>query len=305
MVALGVIPNRDLMAPPQLAGNAPRLDILQPVVIGLFARFRDDLGHPRPHRLQRGFHDLGGVDEPLVSQHRLDHDLRSVTKGLHDLLVFDVGNVLPVFGIGLGVDGNNLGHHGQPLGVDVGNNQLACLEPVKATVFGGDKVQAVHLGLGRRRSSSNLAGAGHGHLIRRAIGPHLAARVHQPVAGQSVALGHGVIVEIMRAGDLDGTRAKGRVGVFIGNDRDQTVTQGQMHHLANNRLIAFVRGMHRHRAIAEHGFGPGGGDGNVIALFAQGHVSIRVFLNIIIGFAPGEAVFEMPHMARNFGVLDL
>ena len=75
MVALGVIPHRNLVPPPQLAGNAPRLDILQPMVIGLLARLRDDLGRPRPHRLQRGFHDLCGVDEPLVSQHRLNHDL--------------------------------------------------------------------------------------------------------------------------------------------------------------------------------------------------------------------------------------
>ena len=118
-------------------------------------------------------------------------------------------------------------------------------------------------------------------------------------------LGHAIIVEIMRAGDFHRARTKGRVRILIGNDRDQTVTQRQMHHLADNRRIAFITGMHRHRAIAQHGFGPRGGDGNVIPLFAQGHIPFGIFLNIFIGFPPGEPIFEMPHMARNLGVLHL
>ena len=75
MIAVGIIPNRDLMPPPQLARDAPRLDILQPVEIGLLARLWHDLGRARTHGLQRRLDDLGGVHKPLIGQHRLDHHL--------------------------------------------------------------------------------------------------------------------------------------------------------------------------------------------------------------------------------------
>ncbi len=47
------------------------------------------------HGLQRGFDDLGGVDEPLVGQHRLDHHLRAVAEGLHDLVGLDKRHRVP------------------------------------------------------------------------------------------------------------------------------------------------------------------------------------------------------------------
>ena len=69
------IPNRDLMPPPELAGDAPGLDVFQPVEIDLPVLLGHDVGVAGTHRLNRGAHDFVGVDEPLVRQHRFDHDL--------------------------------------------------------------------------------------------------------------------------------------------------------------------------------------------------------------------------------------
>ncbi len=68
--------------------------------------------------------------------------------------------------------------------------------------------------------------------------------------------------------------------------------------------------MHRHRAVTQHGFGPRGRDGNIIALLAQGDIPVLVLFDVFIGhgvaiFIGGQRVFEMPHMAGGFDVLDL
>src|SRR5690606_32989914 len=63
------IPYRDLVPPPELAGDAPGFDVFQPVEIGLGVAFGQDAGvaglfiersgllccHARAHRLQRRF----------------------------------------------------------------------------------------------------------------------------------------------------------------------------------------------------------------------------------------------------------
>ena len=69
------IPNRYLMPPPELAGDAPRLDVLQPVEIGLFPVLRHEFRAPVPHRFQRRLGERRGVHKPLIGQHRLDDDL--------------------------------------------------------------------------------------------------------------------------------------------------------------------------------------------------------------------------------------
>ena len=108
----------------------------------------------------------------------------------------------------------------------------------------------------------------------------------------------------MRPGDFHRPRAKGRIGIFIGNDRDQTVTQRQLHHFAHNTRIARVAWVHRHRAIAQHGFGARGGDGDIVAHLSQGYPAFSVFLNVFIGFAARQNILEMPHVAVNFDILD-
>ena len=113
----------------------------------------------------------------------------------------------------------------------------------------------------------------------------------------------------MRPGDLHRAGPEGRVGVVIGNDRDQAALilwpHGNFTKFPDDWRIAFIRWVNSHRAIAQHGFGPRRGDGNVIARFAQGHGPVCVFLNIFIGFPPGQRVLEMPHVARHLDILDL
>ena len=130
--------------------------------------------------------------------------------------------------------------HGKTRGVDIGHNLLARFEPVKATVFFGHKVQTIHVRFACHSTRSNLTRAGYGDFIGRTVRAHRTARIHQSVAGQVGAFGDLVIVEIMRAGDFHRTRSKTWVGVFVGDDRDQTVAQRQVHHFAHDGRIARV-----------------------------------------------------------------
>ena len=63
--------------------------------------------------------------------------------------------------------------------------------------------------------------------------------------------------------------------------------------------------MDRDRAVTEHGFGAGRGDGDVVAFLFEDDVSVFVFLDINVGRAACERVFEVPHVAVNFEVFDL
>ena len=87
--------------------------------------------------------------------------------------------------------------------------------------------------------------------------------------------------------------------MFLGADRDFA-------ELADDRLVAFVARMHRNRAVAEHRFGARGGDGDIVArLLFERDIAIGVALDISIGFAARERIFEVPHMAVHFARFDL
>ena len=73
------------------------------------------------------------------------------------------------------------------------------------------------------------------------------------------------IVEVVAGRDLDRAGALFGIGIFVGDDRDQPAGQRQAHLLPDQRLVALVVGMHRHGGVAQHGFGPGGGDGDELA----------------------------------------
>ena len=66
------IPNRDTMPPPELARDAPVLDVLEPIEVNLLEALGDDLDLAVAH----GVAPLGGhpvhLDEPLAREHRLD-----------------------------------------------------------------------------------------------------------------------------------------------------------------------------------------------------------------------------------------
>ena len=86
-VAVRVVPRRDAMPPPQLARDAPVLQVFHPVVVGVFPVFRHELDAAAAHGVQRRagqfFHALGAgeIHKPLVGEVRLDDDAAAVAVG--------------------------------------------------------------------------------------------------------------------------------------------------------------------------------------------------------------------------------
>mmetsp|Transcript_29133 Transcript_29133/g.56126 ORF Transcript_29133/g.56126 Transcript_29133/m.56126 type:complete len:233 (-) Transcript_29133:799-1497(-) len=209
------------MAPPQLARDAPWLDVFQPVEIHLLAAFGHDFHIATPHRIQRRANDLVCVHEPLVRQQRLNHHFRAVAIGLHDRFGLNhgagVGDLVAVL-----VRCRERLHHGQTFGSDIGHNPLARLEPVEAAIFFGH-----HVHRGDHRLVKRVVpigdGLGDGGLfgVRFAVGSHVRLGVHQIVHWDVAALGHLIVVEVVRAGDFHSARAEVFVWIFIRNDRDQ------------------------------------------------------------------------------------
>ena len=113
----------------------------------------------------------------------------------------------------------------------------------------------------------------------------------------------------MRPSDLDRARAKVLVGVFVGDDRDAAAlclgADGDFAEFADDGGIAFVGCVHRDRAIAQHGFGAGCRDRDIVALFGQGDITVFVFFDVGVGRAICQRVFEVPHVTVDFGGFDL
>ena len=82
-LAVRPVPRRDLMAPPELARDAPRLDVLHPVEIGLLPVLRHERGLAVAHRVDGAHCERLGVDVPLVGEERLDHHGRAVAVRHH------------------------------------------------------------------------------------------------------------------------------------------------------------------------------------------------------------------------------
>ena len=76
--ALRIVPDRDLVAPPELARDAPGLDVGEPLEEGLLVVLGDELGLPVAHRLEGALGERLDVHVPLVGQVRLDDHARAV-----------------------------------------------------------------------------------------------------------------------------------------------------------------------------------------------------------------------------------
>ncbi len=72
-----VIPHRDLVAPPELAADAPVLEVLHPVGVGLGPALGAELDLAGCHRVG-GFLDAGILEEPLHRNARLDRHVRAL-----------------------------------------------------------------------------------------------------------------------------------------------------------------------------------------------------------------------------------
>ena len=74
------------------------------------------------------------------------------------------------------------------------------------------------------------------------------------------------IVEVVARRDLDRAAAELRVGMLVGDDRDQPPGDRQLDLLADQRGVALVVGMDRDRHVGEHRLGPRGGDADIAPL---------------------------------------
>ena len=291
--------------------------------INLLLTLRQNLRAALVDRVHRRASKFLGIDIPLVGQHRLDDHLGAVTKGLHDFLILNERNKLCaapdlIRGLTLatsqrprlGGRGGGCGdHHGKPLGVDGFNHAFARLKPVEPAKLVRHKVDGIHAFNGKFTALRNRSRLASLLGIGRTIGAHRALGVHQPIAGNVVALRNAIVVEIMRAGDFYSTGAEIHVRIVVGDDRNQAAVFLWPHRnfaqLADDRRIAFIIGVNGHRAIAEHGFGARRGNGNIVARLAQGDIPVLVLLDIFISLPASQRVFEMPHMAVALDILDL
>src|SRR6266536_4013128 len=68
-VTVRAIPDRDAMAPPQLPTDAPILDVLEPVEVGLLETFRHDSDTSIFHGSKSSMCQRLDLDEPLCGDH--------------------------------------------------------------------------------------------------------------------------------------------------------------------------------------------------------------------------------------------
>src|SRR3546814_7202585 len=61
-IAVAVVPRRNLVPPPKLTADAPGLDVLHPVEIGIGPGFRHKAGFAAAHRLDRRFRQRRPLD---------------------------------------------------------------------------------------------------------------------------------------------------------------------------------------------------------------------------------------------------
>ncbi len=216
-LAAVAVPGRDLVAPPELARDAPVLDVAHPLVVRVHPLLGDETHRARLHGVDRLAGDGAAVgarlrhgDEPLVGEHRLD-DLPGARAARHHELV--------------------LAHlHEQALRLQVGHDTLAGVEAVEPAV-------------GLRRVVVDLR-------VEREHADHR----------QAVALADGVVVHVVRRGDLHHAGAELAVDVVVGDHRDRAAGERQVRLLAVEGGVALVLGVHHQGGVAEHGLGPRGGD---------------------------------------------
>ena len=175
------------MAPPELARDAPGLDVLHPVEIGLLPVLRDDGGAPFAHAGDRRLGQHLGVHVPLVGQERLDRHAAAVAVR-HRVRVL----------VGL-------------------LDQLALLHHRDDALARGEAVEAVERldRLGELRRGRHVL-----QEILVAAQADVRFRVHDVDERQIVPAADLEVVEVVRRRDLHRARAGLRVGVVVGDDRD-------------------------------------------------------------------------------------
>ena len=112
--AIGQVPDRDAVAPPELARDTPVLDVFQPVVVNLLEALGDNpraaLAHGGQGQIRQGTH----FHKPLLGEQRLDNLATTLTNP-------------DAHGVRLGLDQ-------QPLFLQIGDHGLAGSEAIQSLV---------------------------------------------------------------------------------------------------------------------------------------------------------------------------
>ena len=232
-----VVPGRDAVTPPDLAADAPVLDVVHPFEVAVLFVVGNEADASTFDGIDGRFGQRPGLDIPLVGQERFDDDTGAVAARNLEIMVFDLLQ--------------------QALGFQVGNDTLARLETVEADIGRGDQAILVDIVVADRGIDGE-------DVDQTAVG------LFEDRAFFPVPLPDLVIVEVVGRGDLDAAGAEFRVHMLVDDDRDVPPGQGQFDGLADQVGIAFVAGCHGHGAIAEQGFRAGGGDHQVALLGRQG-----------------------------------
>ncbi len=210
------------MAPPELAGDTPVLDVFEPLVIRGGPVFRHEPDLAVAHHIERGFGDrlarviralgrrLAHGDEPLIREHRLQHHTGAVAARHHQLVRLD------------GFE--------QADGFEICHYLLACFEAIEAAI-----------------------------LLRRVVVDFRVEREDFDLR-QAVTLADLIVVQIVRGRHLDHAGTEFAIDVVVGDHRDFAVSEWQPDHFADQLRIAFVFGMDHYGDVAEHGFRTRGGD---------------------------------------------
>src|SRR5690606_25595738 len=88
-IAFVVVPRRNLMAPPELAADAPILDVVHPLEVGLRPVLRDEADATVFDRLDRGFGKRSDADVPLIREPRLEDLAAAIAARYRQLVRLD------------------------------------------------------------------------------------------------------------------------------------------------------------------------------------------------------------------------
>ena len=223
------------MTPPELAGNAPGLDIAQPFEISLRPVLRHE---PRlavldgfERRLGQGFR----IHIPLVGQPGLDRHVGAIPERHRVFVGFDLGQ--------------------KPARFHLGDNRLAGFETFQPVIF-----------CDRRVGIAPFAGVCvDAELV--AVESHIRRGIKHVDHAETAALAHFEIVEVMGRGDLHRSRALFGISVTICDDLQPATNNRQNGVFADHIGKALIIGMYGDTRIPQHGFRPRGRHGDEPALF--------------------------------------
>ena len=134
-------------------------------------------------------------------------------------------------------------------------------------------------------------------IIRASGGGHAAVFADNLDALEIMTLTNFEVVEIVGGGDFHGAGAVRGVGVLVGNDRDDAVSQGEMDETADEVLVTLVVGIDGDSGVAEDGFGTSGADDDF------GVLDIGVIIRAAVRGGT-ELIGDFPEVAVFVFVLD-